>query len=101
MAVRRNPLGPLTTSSLRRVNDVIFWAPTRPPEIAPQDDDAVYTIRSHDRLDNIANAQLLDPQLGWVILLRNDLRLAPNDLVPGQRLFIPTREGLRRRGIIR
>jgi hypothetical protein len=101
MGVKRNPTGPLTTSTLRRVNEVIFWAPTRPPEILPRDDDVVYLIRSHDRLDNIAAEQLLDEQLGWVILHRNDLRLAPNDLVPGHRIFIPTRASLQARGIVK
>lgn len=100
MAVKRNPIGPLTTASLRRINEVVFWAPTRPSAIAARDDDEVYTIRSHDRLDNIAAARLNDPQLGWVILHRNDMRLAPNDLVPGRKIFIPTRESLRVRGII-
>ncbi len=100
MAVKRNPIGPLTTSSLRRINEVFFWAPTRPRSIAPRDDDEVYSIRSHDRLDNIAADRLSDPQLGWVILLRNDLRLVPNDLVPGRKIFIPTRESLRVRGLI-
>ncbi len=71
MAVKRNPIGPLTTSSLRRINEVFFWAPTRPRSIAPR-----------------------------VILLRNDLRLVPNDLVPGRKIFIPTRESLRVRGLI-
>ena len=101
MAVKKNPTGPLTTASLRRINEVIFWAPTRPRDIGPQDDDQVYTIRSHDRLDNIAADRLNDQQLGWVILHRNDMRLAPNDLVPGRKIFIPTRESLRRRGYIR
>ena len=101
MAVKRNPLGPLTTATLRRINEVIFWSPTRPPKIDPRDDDEVFLVRSHDRIDNIASTQLLDQQLGWVILIRNNLRLTPNDLVPGRKIFIPTRESLRDRGIIR
>ena len=101
MGVKRNPTGPLITTTLRRINEVIFWAPTRPPEIEARDDDLVYTIRSFDRIDNIAARELNDSQLGWVILLRNNLRLTPNDLVPGRRIFIPTRESLRDRGIVR
>ena len=100
MAVRRNPNGPLITTSLRGINDVIFWTATRAIDILARDDDESYTIKSHDRLDNIAASKLLDPQLGWIILLRNDLRLVPNDLIPGRKIFIPTRQSLRDRGII-
>jgi len=100
MGVNRNPIGQLRTSTLGRIDDVVFWSPTQPKTIGPEDSDVVYRIRSHDRLDNIAAQQLGDPNLGWVILHRNDLRLAPNDLVPGRNIFIPTRESLSRRGII-
>jgi hypothetical protein len=100
MGVQRNPNGPLITTSLRSINEVIFWAPTRPPEIEPRDDDQVYMVRSFDRLDNIAAQELNNSQLGWVILLRNDLRLVPNDLIPGRTIFIPTRQSLRDRGVV-
>ena len=39
-------------------------------------------------------------QLGWVILERNNLRLVPNDLVPGRTLYIPSIDGLKERGIL-
>lgn len=100
MAVTRNPLGPLIDATLHQINDVIWFDKTRPPSIDPQDDDEIYTVKSFDRLDLIASNRLGSEQLGWVILLRNDLRLAPNDLVPGMKLFIPSRDGLQRRGII-
>lgn len=101
MGVKRNPIGPLTTATLYQINEAIFWGRTRPAEIDPRDDDEVYVVRNFDRIDLIAANQLGDPQLWWVILERNDLRLAPNDLVPGQKIFIPSRQSLRSRGIVR
>lgn len=101
MGVKRNPTGPLSTATLIQINEAVFWGRTRPPKIEPRDDDGIYIVRNFDRVDQIAHQRLGDIQLGWVILERNNLRLAPNDLVPGQKIFIPTRESLRQRGIVR
>lgn len=101
MGVKRNPTGPLTLATLYQIDDVIFWGQTRAPTIAARDDDEAYTVTNFDRIDLLANAKLGDPQLWWVILARNELRLPPNDLVPGEKIFIPTRESLRSRGIVR
>ena len=101
MGVRRNPTGPLTTATLHQISEAIFWGPTRAPTIAARDDDERHTVTSFDRIDLLADTKLGDSQLFWVILARNDLRLPPNDLVPGQSIFIPTRESLRERGIVR
>lgn len=101
MGVKRNPTGPLITAPLYQIQDAVFWGKTVQPNIDAQDDDQPYIVRSFDRLDHIAAVMLGDSQLGWVLLARNDLRLAPNDLVPGMKIFAPTRESLRRRGIIR
>lgn len=100
MGLSRNLNGPLSTAILGSINDVIFWGPTQPPEIKPQDSDIVHLVRIADRLDLIASQYLGDPQRSWIILLRNNLRLVPNDLVPGQQIFIPTIESLTERGII-
>lgn len=101
MAVRRNPTGPLTTSTLWQIEETIFWGPTKPRNIPPRDDDREYMIKIGDQIDLIANKFYGDPQLWWVIVHRNDLRLIPNDLVPGRNIYIPTRDGLRRRGFVR
>jgi len=101
MGVKREPTGPLITATLFQINECIFWGRTRPKNIDPQDDDERYIVTNFDRLDLIAARRLGDSQLGWVILQRNNLRLAPNDLVPGTTIFIPTREGLRKRGVVR
>lgn len=100
MGFRRNPRGPLIYATLHRINDVVFWAQTRPPTISPEDTDKAHLVTTADRIDVIADTELGDSELWWVILERNGLRLPPNDLVPGQTIFIPTRESLRRRGIV-
>ena len=101
MGVKRNPTGPLTTAVLYQINECIFWGRTYPPTIEPMDDDQVYVVTNYGRLDLIAATQLGDSQLWWVIMARNNLRLVPNDLVPGQQIFIPSRQSLRSRGIAR
>lgn len=101
MGVQRNPTGPLINAQLRQIEDAIFWGPTQPRDIDPWDDDLEYTVKIADRIDLIAAQKLNDPQLGWVIMHRNNLRLMPNDLVPGMKIYIPTRESLRTRGIVK
>ena len=100
MAVTRNPQGPLIYSTLHQINEAIWFDKTRPPTIDPQDDDEIYMVTNHDRIDLIAANRLGSEQMGWVILLRNNMRLAPNDLVPGMKIFIPSRDSLQRRGIV-
>lgn len=100
MGVRRNPQGPLRFATLRRIEETTFWEQTRPPEIGPEDTDRAHTVRIADRIDNLAVTYLGSQHLWWVILLRNGSHLAPNALVPGRKIYIPTRESLSRRGII-
>jgi len=100
MGITRNPLGPLPTSQLNRSVDTTFWGPTQPPEIGPVDSDRVHLVRTAERLDNLAFQYLGDVAMGWIILLRNDIRLVPNGLVPGRSIFIPTRTSLQDRGVI-
>jgi hypothetical protein len=83
------------------VGDVVFWGPTNPPDVDPDPNDIEHTVTISDRLDLIASRRMGDEQLGWIIMLRNNLRLVPNDLVPGMKIYIPTRESLQARGIIR
>lgn len=101
MGLNRNPNGPLRTAVLSRISEVVFFAPTRPVDIDPADSDIAYIVKIADRLDLIASRILGNAHLWWVILHRNDIRLMPNDLVPGRTIFIPTLDSLNRRGILR
>jgi len=108
--LRRNPLGPLRYSNLIQFNEVLFWGKTAPPTIAPQDDDVTVTVKTSDRHDFVAFKELGSSQLGWVIMERQDqnqnekggqqMRLWPNDWVPGRRIAVPTNDSLSRRGIV-
>lgn len=100
MAIERNPAGPTSRAALYKIDDVTFWDKTRPPDILPQADDEPYLVKIGDRLDLLAFTKLGDSDRGWIIMLRNDLRLMPNDLVPGIKIMIPTYDSLRKRGII-
>lgn len=98
--VRRNPIGPLRYAEQRRVDGVTFFSRTRPPAVEPRKDDHDYLIRIGDRYDKLADDELQEDAIGHLIMLRNNMRLWPNDFVPGKRIQIPTRESLEERGLI-
>lgn len=100
MGLSRNPNGPLIHADLVQFREVVWFDRTRPPSIGERADDVEYLVKEPDRLDTIAWQTLGNPYLGWVIAERNNLRLFPNDLVPGRTLFIPSITGLKERGII-
>lgn len=110
MGVRRNKLGPLRHADLFQIGDpegVVFWDRTLPPDIKPLTTDESYTIQSRDRHDLLAHRRLGSSQLGWAIMERNkdidpeeiDMRLWPNDFVPGRTIKLPSRRSLDDRGI--
>jgi len=102
MTVRatRNPLGPLLHAELVTVDDTTWWDKTTPPDIEEEDTDEPYTMEMQDRHDLLASRKLLASNLGWAIMHRNDMRLWPNDFVPGVTIRIPARVTLEERGII-
>lgn len=110
MGVRRNGASPLIHAELFQlgfVNGVTFWDKTQPPEVAPESTDQTYIIEMADRHDLLAFRRMGASHLGWVIMERNkdiepeeiDMRLWPNDFVPGRPIKIPSRESIRRRGV--
>jgi len=98
--INRNPVGPLRVAQLTRVDGVLFWDRTRPGHVMPHGDDHDYIIQIGDRTDSLAYAELEDDAIGHLIMLRNNMRLWPNDFVPGKRIQIPTHESLSERGFI-
>lgn len=100
MGLVKAETGPLRTALLYRIGDVVFFGPTNPPDVPPHPEDIEHTVTTSDRIDLLASRRLGDHQLGWVIMARNNMRLMPNDLVPGMKIYIPTRESLRTRGIL-
>jgi hypothetical protein len=99
-SISRNVYSPLNHSRLFSIGEVVFWDKGRFPEILSLDDDTPYLVQKGQRLDTLASVTLGSGQLGWVIMIRNGLGLAPNDLVPGTVIFIPSIDGLKQRGII-
>lgn len=111
MGVRRHPLGPLQNATLTQIgvdDAVVFWDRTFPPNIDPLDTDETYIVQMGDRHDLLANRKVKSSHLGWAIMERNrdiepeeiDMRLWPNDFVPGRAIKIPTRLSLSARGVI-
>ena len=100
MALTRNKNSSIIHAELVSVDSVIFWDRVRINDIPARDDDQPYIVKQGEFLDNLANRQLGSPQLGWVILVRNNLSLFPNDLVPGAIIYIPSIIGLKERGIL-
>lgn len=100
MSAPRNPLDFLLHAELIKIEDVFFWDKSRPPEIESLDTDAEYIVKDIDRYDFLSFQKLQSSALGWAIMRRNEMRLWPNDMVPGAAIRIPTRDSLRQRGVI-
>lgn len=111
MGVRRNPRGPLRHAELIQVgvvDGVTFWDRTLPPNIDALSRDEDYVIEISDRHDLLAYRKLGSSNLSWAIMERNndidpeeiDMRLWPNDFLPGRKIKIPPRNSLNSRGII-
>jgi hypothetical protein len=105
LQARRNPKGPLRSATLILFKDVLFWDKTRPIPVPPRDDDEDYLIKSADRYEFLSARFLGTSRAGHNIMLRNEtdadpMRLWPNDFVPGRRIQIPTRDGLRDSGAL-
>ena len=111
MGTRRNRHGPLRHSELVQVGStdgVVFWDRTLPPPVKAESIDASYIIEMEDRHDLLASRKVGSSHMGWAIMERNndivseevDMRLWPNDFVPGLTIKIPALSSLQRRGIV-
>lgn len=100
MPVKFNPDGPLQHADLLRIDNVEFFDKTRPPEIEPEDVDEPYRVKMGDRPDSVAFRRMGEQQYGWTIMLRNEMRLWPNDMVPGKEIQLPNVQSLKDRGIV-
>lgn len=109
MGVRRNTQGPLLHAQLVQINEVVFWDRTLPPNVDGTDTDESYIIEMGDRHDLLAARKIKSSQWGWIIMERNrneedqqlDMRLWPNDFVPGITVMLPSNDTIVRRGISR
>ena len=99
MGLAVNPLDFLSTANLVIVDNVIFWEKSAPKAIEALDSDTDYTIKIQERPDSISVRQLQSKNLGWTVMDRNNMRLWPNDMVPGVTIQVPSRESLDTRGI--
>ena len=106
---RRNPQGPLLHGELVQIADVVFWDRTLPPRVEGVDTDEEYIVQMKDRHDLLAARKIKSAQWGWIIMERNrseedqqlDMRLWPNDFVPGATIMLPSRDSIVARGISR
>lgn len=86
-----------THSRLRFVDLLIadgveFWEVAYLPEIPEQDDDIRYQIQGglQERLDRLATRYYGDPNLWWVIAVRNDMEIIPTDFSEGDIIIVPS-----------
>lgn len=90
MSVRVRDASRLKFAKLSTLDGVEFWELPEYPKIEDAPDDRRYVVNRRDRIDLLANAFYGTPVLWWVIALRNDLELLPNDMYEGQVLQIPS-----------
>lgn len=109
MGVRRNPQGPLQHAELVQIADTVFWDRTLPPNVDPLPTDESYIVQMGDRSDLLAGRRVTEQQWWWVVMERNrneedgklDMRLWPNDFVPGATIKLPSADSIVQRGVSR
>jgi hypothetical protein len=107
MGVSRNPQGPLQHATLVQIADTVFWDRTLPPNVEALPTDEDYILEMADRSDLLAGRKITNQQWGWVIMERNrseedgelDMRLWPNDFVPGETIKLPSADSITQRGV--
>lgn len=104
---RRNPSGPLRSSTFVQYIDVLFWGKTDPPEVKARDDDEEFILRQYDYPDVLSGRFFGTTRAAHAIMLRNEdgendepMRLWPNDFYQGRRIQIPTEPSLRERNVL-
>lgn len=107
MGTLRNPQGPLQHAELVQINEVVFWDRTLPPAVEAVDTDEDYIVQMADRSDLLAKVKMTNSQWAWILMERNrseedgevDMRLWPNDFVPGVTIKLPSNDSISQRGI--
>lgn len=80
----------LRFAKLAIIDGIETWNLPEYPEIGPANDDLRFIVDRNDRIDRMANSFYGNTDLWWIIALRNDLFLLPNDMFQGQLLQIPS-----------
>jgi hypothetical protein len=77
---------------------VRFYDPFEPPALpdVANNESTVVVEGRQQRLDQLALTYYQDEALWWVIALRNNLDLPDNALYPGQVLYVPAMDYVRR-----
>ena len=91
----------LMHSDTYRTIDTEYWGLAILPSIPPGDDDKLYELTLHDRIDRLAVTFYGDPRMEWVIKRANGLYLWPIGASPGTVIRIPTKDRLERIGAIK
>jgi len=78
----------LVHSTLVVIDGVEFWTRPNLPELTPSSMDKQHLVADPERIDSIANARYKRDDWWWVLAHRNDLRLLPSALIPGQSIIV-------------
>jgi len=78
----------LTHAQLIVIDGIEFWTRPELPELTPSSNDIQHEVSVPERIDNIAKKRYQQDGRWWVIAHRNDLRVLPGDIMPGQRITI-------------
>lgn len=79
----------LTHSTLVVVDGIEFWTRPEIPDIEADSTDDYHNIEEHERIDKISQDKYKRTDWWWVLAHRNNMRLLPNELSPGNFLIVP------------
>ena len=92
MSVQVSIRSRLRFADLLLADGVEFWEVLNLPEIPEQDDDITHQVQGglQERLDRLATRFYGDPNLWWVIAVRNGMEIVPTDFSEGDIIIIPS-----------
>jgi len=71
-------------------DDIVFWDLPRPPEAEVAPSDQIVPIEKNKRIDTVANKYYGDPTMWDVIAEANELSDLPTQMIPGERIRVPS-----------
>jgi hypothetical protein len=86
----------LVHAELQNIDGIEFFSRPELPELTESSTDKQHTVADVERLDSISRRYYRQDSFYWVIAHRNDIRIFPEGLMPGQRIIIPSAAKIRK-----
>lgn len=86
----------LVHSELQNIDGIEFFSRPELPNFTESSTDKQHTVADGERLDSLSRRYYKQDSFYWVIAHRNDIRIFPEELIPGHRIIIPSASKIRK-----